>query len=122
MNFAYRSNEFYWLDDIQFDVKETPPQADLDSVYKKSDVVFTVTQSSDVYQQFNADMISWGWLPTPLTESKISSWKNKVRAVQANGVRYQGRTEVDAGWKNMIAYDPDGFEDNIIEEYDDFED
>lgn len=113
-NFAYRKYDVYHLDDIQIKVKKMPPEADLDSVYKKSDIVFTVTQSADVYRQFNADMISWGWLPTPLSESKISSWKNTVKLVQSNGLRYQGRTEVDAGWKNMIAYDPDGFEDDIV--------
>jgi len=86
----------------------------LDSIYKRSDIVFTVAQSGTVYNQFNADMVSWGWLPIPLTPDKISDWKGTVNGVRFYGVRYQGRVEIDAGWKNMLDYDRTGFEDDII--------
>jgi len=114
LNFAYQGGDTCWVDDIRFDIESMPEPPELDTIFKRSDVVFTGSQSQELVDIYQPDLIGWGWLPRPLIPAKLSAWREEVQNAQHAGSRYQARFEVDAGWKNMIDYDPDGFQDDIV--------
>lgn len=81
---------------------------------KYSNIAFAYTASSTIYNRFNADLVGWGWLPYPLSDENIELWKDKVIEENEKGVRFQARAELDAGWKNMLDFDPDGYYNDIV--------
>lgn len=85
-----------------------------DTKYIRSDIVFTWEESPEIHERFHTDMVSWGWLPRPMSNSNISLFQDEVKAVQTQGIRYQGRFELNAGWRNYIDYDPNDFAENIV--------
>jgi len=82
---------------------------------KRSDVVVTRPPWKPALheQQYGATFLAWGFLPAPSREGgdrHTEEWRSIVNAVHAAGARFQGRIELDAGWRGMIDYDPNFME------------
>jgi len=81
---------------------------------KRSDVVMThPPRNPDVYEQYGATFVAWGFLPDGARvgdASLIDYWRRRVDDVHSAGLRFQGRVELDAGWRGMIDFDPNFME------------
>lgn len=93
---------------------------------KRSDVVMTVVHSVDVYRQYKATFLAWGFLPqvsgmseqVPMGEQvRIECWHHWINEAHSVGMRFQGRVELDAGWQIMIDFDPN-FMDSVCRNLD----
>ncbi len=73
----------------------------------RSDVAFAKPAGHEVYRQYGATLVAWGFQPFRLTGDDIrSEWKRSGDRAHSVGVRYQARVEIDAGWRGMIDFDP----------------
>jgi len=78
---------------------------------KRSDVVMThPPRNLETYRRYGATFVGWGFLPDSARVGDarlIQYWRRRVDDVHSAGLRFQGRVELDAGWKGMIDFDPD---------------
>ena len=82
-------------------------QADDTNGIRRSDVVFATQATPEVYQQYRATMLAWGFRPWKLSGKEFyAEWKRGVDETHRAGLRYQARVELDAGWRGMIDFDP----------------
>jgi len=73
---------------------------------KRSDVAFAGEADPEIYRQYGATLVAWGFRPWGLSgEAFFAEWKRDLDQAQSVGARYQARVELDAGWRGMIDFD-----------------
>ncbi|MFD2257851.1 hypothetical protein ACFSSA_14305 [Luteolibacter algae] len=86
-------------------ISNVPTQALADGSIKRSDVAFANQASPEVYRQYGATMVAWGFRLWELSGKEFyAEWKRGIDEAHGSGVRYQARVELDAGWRVMIDY------------------
>lgn len=96
-----------------------PPQKSLannpsvDERLKRSEVVFARPANAEVYQQYGATLVAWGFRSWKLTGEELTSeWRRQCDLAHGVGAKYQARVELDAGWRGWIDFDPN-IEDSV---------
>jgi hypothetical protein len=73
---------------------------------KHSDVVFMGPSAPDVYKQYGCTVVSWGGRPYGSTDAALNSFKARVDAAHALGIRYLPGAAFRTAFAGMIDYDP----------------
>ncbi|WP_417851767.1 hypothetical protein [Thalassoglobus sp.] len=85
----------------------------IDESLKRSEVVFSRSANPEVYQQYGATLVVWGFRSWKLTGEELTSeCRRQCDLAHDVGARYQARVELDAGWRGWIDFDPN-IEDSV---------
>ena len=78
-----------------------------DDSLKRSEVVFPRSTNPEVYRQYGATLVAWGFRSWNLTGEELTSeWRRQRDLAHDAGAKYQARVELDAGWRGWIDFDP----------------